>query len=167
VILPLPPPDNITDVISITPPLPNRITKSTWAPYRIVRGSRALGDEPLKLPDNTIIDLNTNNSAPVFTSNNSPPLYAFTPNNALPLYAPAGTPIYFEILFSPSGQVITRNLTSDKIHLWVRVPNTDFPNDPFRGDPTLVTIFVRTGFVGAYSPDPAASAGGNPYTFVK
>jgi prepilin-type N-terminal cleavage/methylation domain-containing protein len=142
------------DKITVAPPLPYPIPKLGWASYRVVRGSRTLGDEPLKLPENTVIDIDTNTQ--------------FTVKNPLPIsYDSAnGKPLYIDILFAPSGQVISRGLSVDKLHLWVRVPNPDDLADPFRGDPTLVSIYAHTGFVGAYSPDPT-KPGGNPYGLVK
>jgi hypothetical protein len=48
-------------------------------------------------------------------------------------------------------------------NLWVRMPNIDFPADPFRGDPTIVSVFTKTGFVGAFPPSPGAA----PYSLVR
>ncbi len=123
--------------IKITPAL--RFPISTPTPnYRILRAPRAVGDETLKLPDETLIDLGTN----------------ATFGNLLPL-APgpvAGTG-YVDILFSPSGSVISRGIASSTINLWVRSPSPNAPTDLYKGDPSIVSVFVRTGFVGAFNPD--------------
>lgn len=112
--------------------------------FRIVRAPRIAGEETLKMPDGTIIDLQTN----------------VTYSNALS----SPNPTYYDILFSPSGEVIYPAMASSNINLWVRMPNTDFPTDVFRGDPTIVSVFTKTGFVGAFPPVPGAA---NPYALVR
>jgi hypothetical protein len=116
--------------------------------FRIVRAPRVAGEETLKMPDGTIIDLQTNNGG------------AFAPANPLPI-----TNGYVDILFSPSGEVIYPAMASSNINLWVRMPNTDFPTDVFRGDPTIVSVFTKTGFVGAFPP--ASGTPATPYTLVR
>jgi prepilin-type N-terminal cleavage/methylation domain-containing protein len=148
---------NTSSKFTIKPPLGNALLSTKN--YRIVRAPRAVGEETLKLPENTIIDVLTNQ-----TYNNPLPLND-TIDEVAVLFTPAFI-IYnfYDIVFSPSGQVISRGVAGDKIHLWVRAPNPDDALNVFRGAPTLVSIFVRTGFVGAYDPDPN---GANPYDLVK
>jgi prepilin-type N-terminal cleavage/methylation domain-containing protein len=142
--------------IVVSPPLPTALGATTN--WRIVRAPRVIGDETLKMPEATLIDLDTNT---IF-------------NSQLPTNNPFNDPAqsvgagYVDILFAPNGSVISRGVTTDKIHLWVRSPSEDNnqAGNVFRGDPTLVTVFVRTGFVGAFAPDPNLPAN-NPYTFVK
>ena len=135
--------------VKINPPLPFPINTPT-ASYRITRAPRPVGEETLKMPEGTIIDLQTNINS-----------------NTLPLPDPNSGTGYFYILFAPTGQVISRGITWDKIHLWVRAPSNDpaLTLDPFRGDPTLLSIFVRTGFVGSFKPNPNIPPG--PYDLVK
>src|SRR5205807_890979 len=63
-----------------------------------------------------------------------------------------------DILFSPSGEVISRGLSTDKIILWVRDVSVDgtvqqgqgmsgIPN----GDQSLVVVYARTGFIAAHA----------------
>ena len=144
------------DFVTISPPLVN--TMQTTTNFRILRAPRVAGNETLKLPDFTLIDLGTNTEFPV--------------KNALP--APNiidnGTANYVDILFSPTGAVITPGVTTNTINLWVRSPSEDSAvaaANPFRGDPTIVAVFVRTGFVGAFPPDPNTANPTYPYTYVK
>ena len=128
---------------TITPPRPYALAATMN--YRIIRAPRPVGEETLKLPEGTVIDLATNSVV-----------------NPLPQVDPG----YVDILFSPSGQVISRNVTTANIHLWVRAPINDpvQASDPFAGDPTIVSIFVRTGYVGAFPP---ARPPANPYILVR
>lgn len=137
--------------INISPPLAYPIpTGARTSNYRIIRRPRVVGDETLKLPHGTMIDLKVSGNVP----------YVFELNSATP---PMPVPVAVDILFAPSGEVISPGLAADKIHLWVRAPSNDAATDtPYRGDPTLISIFVRTGFVGAYQP----AQSGNPYALV-
>jgi prepilin-type N-terminal cleavage/methylation domain-containing protein len=127
-------------IVALPPVMPIGPTSN----FRIVRAPRVAGEETLKMPDGTIIDLQTN----------------VTYGNALS----SPNPTYYDVLFSPSGEVISPPMASSNINLWVRMPNTDFPTDVFRGDPTIVSIFTKTGFVGAFPPVPG---GPNPYSLVR
>ena len=145
----------VGSAIKITPPLPYGIGPvsggTMTSNYRIVRAPRAVGDETLKMPEGTVIELATNG-----------PING--PLNPLPItYDPiTGLPVYLDILFAPTGTVITRSMTSANLHLWVRAPDLTVPNDFYKGNPTIISIFTRTGFAGAY--DPSTSA--NPYLNV-
>ena len=134
------------------------------ASYRILRSPRTIGDETLKLPDSTLIDLNPNLGTVV----GNPTLTSLNPNPLPPIDAANVGTNYVDILFSPSGTVISKGITTDKINLWVRAPISDKSNseyDPFRGAPTIVAVFVQTGFTGAFPPNP--NTPGNPYSLVK
>ena len=130
--------------VAISPPLTHPISTPT-ANYRIVRSPRAVGDETLKLPEDTVIDLQTNANFnnPLVIGNNFE----------------SG---FVDIVFSPSGEVISRGVTGANIHLWVRSPDPNNPGDFFRGDPTIVSVFVKTGFTGAFP----ISRLGSPYLLV-
>ncbi len=132
--------------LQVSPPLPYPIMVPTSS-YRIIRSPRPAGEEKLSLPDSTIIDIQTN----------------MTFNSPLPPTDPLAGSGFADILFGPSGQVISRNVATANIHLWIRSPNQDFPTDVFRGDPTIVSVFVRSGFIGAYPPDRSLT----PYALVK
>jgi prepilin-type N-terminal cleavage/methylation domain-containing protein len=148
----------ITDVtqsmVKVQPPLPHKLATLT-ANYRIARSPRPVGDEMLKMPDGTVIDLLTNQPAPKGFNNPLPPS---DPNSGIG---------FVDILFGPSGAVISRGMATANIHLWVRAPDPDpiKAADPYRGDPTIVSVFVRTGLVDAYSPAPLSA--GSPYLLVR
>jgi prepilin-type N-terminal cleavage/methylation domain-containing protein len=138
--------------VQVKPPLPHKVVTAT-ANYRIARSPRAVGDETLKMPDGTVIDLQTNGDF----GNPLPPL---DPN----LISGTG---FVDILFAPSGAVISRGVATANIHLWVRAPDPDpiKAGDFYRGDPTIVSVFVRTGLVEAFSPAPLSA--GSPYQLVR
>jgi prepilin-type N-terminal cleavage/methylation domain-containing protein len=143
--------------IVVNPPLANPIGTPTTN-YRIVRSPRPVGDETLKLPTGTVIDLMTNLT---FLS----PL-PFDPNSI--------NGGYIDILFAPSGEVISRGVSAPNLNLWVRTPAPFDPNnvtavtDPYRGDPNIVSVFVRTGLVNAFKPARPGPANptNNPYLLV-
>jgi prepilin-type N-terminal cleavage/methylation domain-containing protein len=134
----------------ITPPLPYPLLTPT-ANYRVVRSPRVVGDETLKLPDQTVIDLKTNTDF----------------NNPLPPTDTSSGTGFVDILFGPSGAVISRGVSTATINLWVRAPDSNNPTDIYRGDPTIVAVFVRTGLVNAYPPAPLSAVNPNPYLLVK
>ena len=111
--------------------------------YRIIRQPRPIGDDPLQMPANIIIDL--------------------APRN-LGYDLPAPT---LDIMFSPDGRVIGPLAAYDKIILWVRdvtVPGA--PGDyPPQNDPALVCIYPRTGLIEAWPVD-TYLANTSPYTFT-
>lgn len=130
-------------------------------PYRIIRQPRKLlGEEDLNLPDGVAIL--------------SP---AYVPQPALP--SPPGSlnvpsrivdptlPPYYEIMFSPAGNVIGQGVGQDKVYLWLfdtdiltsTIP-TDLPNNPLpqKAQPAvIIAIQVRTGLIGTYATDPPPS----------
>ena len=137
-----------TNTIAVTPPLayPLAATQS----YRVMRAPRTMADDPVKLPEGTFIDMDTN---AVFGNATPPILNVKTEGTG-----------HVDILFAPNGTVISKGVANSNIHLWVRAAAQDQPANVFRGDPTLVSVFVRTGFVGAFQVDPVTA---NPYTHVK
>jgi prepilin-type N-terminal cleavage/methylation domain-containing protein len=120
-------------------------TGITQTDYRIIRGPRILsGEKGLQLPQDVAIDTSTNT-----LFGNSLPQNPFTGE--------------FDILFAPSGQVISRGLSTDKILLWVRDVSQDttvgLPGVGIgpgagglpAGDQDLVVVHTRTGFIGAHN----------------
>ena len=149
--------------------------------WRIVRQPRAVG-ETLSMPTDVVIDLGTNNgiatSTPPWASPNTPPppvangaatnplVWSF--GNVLPMQ-PAGAAggVYMDILFSPSGSVLSPQLSQSYIALWVRTPDTTTapnasPYNVYAGTPTIIAVWGQTGLVGAYPP-----AQGNPYQDIR
>ncbi len=111
--------------------------------YRIARGPRPVaGEDTIFLPDDVVVDMGANRSI-------------LTPDPA------TGN---LDILFMPSGAIQGPAGRSGKIILWVRDAD---PNNPSvsssPGDQTLITIFTRTGQIGAY---PVDLNGPDPYSFT-
>jgi prepilin-type N-terminal cleavage/methylation domain-containing protein len=155
-------------------------TPFTTQSYQVSRKARPVVGEPvLQLPKDIAIDLDRESTAP-----GVPPKWY----RMYPKLGNTGGSNPFDILFSPSGQVIGAegNLGS-RICLWVRdiSINTTGPNvgnDPTRTDPTflppgentLITIYTRTGHVAAHPVDPsglildtATSTNWNPFKFTQ
>jgi prepilin-type N-terminal cleavage/methylation domain-containing protein len=110
------------------PLLPGPLTSQ----YRVIRAPRVLtGETPLQLPKDVAIDANQKFPGDPF---------GFTP------------PI--DILFSPSGSVVSPAGVSGKIIFWVRDTGKD-PSEP--GEQFLVVIQVRTGFIAVHPADPYSS----------
>lgn len=96
--------------------------------YRILRQPRILiGEEPMNLPNNFAVDMNTLSGASVAMGSFGAP----------------------EILFSPTGAVVGSNAASGRVYLYV--------HDMTQTDPNMagiIAIQCRTGFIGAYSVAP-------------
>jgi hypothetical protein len=154
--------------LQVWPPLPNPINGGTTN-FRIVRGPRVAGTEMLQMPEFTFIDLNTNGAYNSPLPNLSKATIGATVNandKEIGEEAIDGADLAnsgnasLDILFSPSGQVITPGVATSNLNLWVRSPSEagHLAGDPmpwlnpFHGDPTIVSVFVRTGTVGAYKP---------------
>lgn len=124
--------------------------------YRIIRAPRVTGDDVLQFPDPVKIDLRTNIDYSKTLSAGG----AVT----LPKRNGDGS---IDILFAPSGAVISAGITTDTINLWVRDCETNpqpapAAADPLNGQQTIVAIHVRSGLTTTHPP-----AGPNdPYKFV-
>jgi type II secretory pathway pseudopilin PulG len=111
--------------------------------YRIIRAPRVTGDDILQLPDEVMIDTTTN----------------FRFGNPLPTPNSDGS---IDILFSPSGAVISPGTTTDSINLWVR-DATYASASATDGEQAIVAVYVRSGLIATHPPAP----GNDPYAFVK
>jgi prepilin-type N-terminal cleavage/methylation domain-containing protein len=126
------------------PPPSTQVIKS----YRIIRGTRVVqGEEPLKLPNNVgifkgiLVD---------YTGG--------TPSQTVSLVKVPGTRVgnlqgkgsnAFEILFAPSGRVLTPNV--DPIWIWIADETAD---DPTRqNEPVILSIKAATGLIANYPVD--------------
>jgi prepilin-type N-terminal cleavage/methylation domain-containing protein len=106
--------------------------------YRIIRSPRVLtGETPLQLPKDVAID--------------GTPKFSGDPFGFLP-------PV--DILFSPSGGVLSPAGVGGKIIFWIRDTSKD-PSAP--GEQFLVVIQVRTGFIAVHPVDVYS---GSPYRFA-
>ncbi len=93
-----------------------------------------------------------------------------TPTTTIGIDIPT-TAVEFDILFSPSGQVVGN--PAALICLWVRNPEklpagTNPRNDMNNaGEQALVVIYPRSGLVATQPPDPDAGPTGDVYKFAK
>jgi prepilin-type N-terminal cleavage/methylation domain-containing protein len=135
--------------------------------YRVLRSPRVLGEETLPLPNGVVVDLSVNfNNNPPYPGNLGNPPYVGNPNNPLPVvyvYPAGGGGVpsggYVDVLFAPSGAVITSQLTQSNMNFWVRSPDVLTPNNIYFGAPTIISVFAATGLTGAFTP----LQGPNPY----
>src|SRR5579884_4093073 len=116
-----------------TPPLPTNAGLTATAPnYRIIRQAQPIsGEPPLNLPDTVIIDFSVN------ATNGNQPLSNLQPSNS-------GN---YDILFDQTGKVVTQKTGSTPIFLWVRDGSSSNANDLLVGNPTLIVVQPRTGFI--------------------
>ena len=114
-----------------------------------------VGSDPLSLPSGVAININTNN-----------------------VYGAALPPAVngnIDILFSPTGAVISPGMAAQDIKLWLidtTQPGTGSPNT-FNGDQFIVTIAARTGLISIHPVDVTPKVGSspaqyqNPYSFTQ
>jgi prepilin-type N-terminal cleavage/methylation domain-containing protein len=115
--------------------------------WRIIRQPRpVVGEDVLTLPQDVVVDI----------SNMPPPAGSTTTttwSQNVPTRTTGGV-TYYEILFSPAGGVMGQVASSGKIVLWMRDVNVPSPVQgdapSMQGNPTLVSVQVRTGFIGSY-----------------
>jgi prepilin-type N-terminal cleavage/methylation domain-containing protein len=122
-----------------------------------------LGEPTLQLTGGTIIDVRT-----------TPPTTTY---GVAPTTDVTGTTAHFDILFSPSGNVMYS--TGGIICLWVRDPEkTPHPRvGPAgiddraaynaAGEQSLVTVYTHTGVIATHPPAWAPSANNDPYHYAK
>ena len=143
----------VFDMIVLKSPLPEGIT-SPVKHFRVMRAPRPTGDEVLDLPKTIAVDANTND----WYDGKAPGV------ESLPISAVGN----LDIMFAPTGRCITK---FGKPHcvLWVRSTDEDsapaVQADWFRGEPTLIVIYVDSGMVAAYQVNTGNVA--NPYDLVK
>lgn len=155
--------DSTMDFLRLASPAPTLNSGGTTS-YRIFRQPRPLlGEESLTLPDGVAI------FQPIQNNSNNPPLPSG--GNANIPQRPAG---FFEILFSPSGNVIGQGLGSDQVYIWIYDTNISGSDTPFTGLPTtgqpplIIAIQTRTGLIGTYPVDPNnPNTGVDPYQFAR
>jgi len=172
------------DYVMIDPPLAYPIVSGQQTfDYRIQRRPRTMGNDFLDLPEGTVIDVSTNlGTTAVFAKagvNNPLPWDNSLPVALAPIppAAPIAQGYYVDILFSPTGNVITPNVHTQTMNLWVRAPSEQLNPAPWAPDvyrpiapvtepiglPTIIAVHVQTGLVAAYAPGPS----NNPYVNVR
>jgi prepilin-type N-terminal cleavage/methylation domain-containing protein len=142
--------------------------------YRIISQPRRLpGEQLLQLPDNVGIEWRKRSIAapayPVLTdySRNLPGNWSPDADDrtspALPAALTALDPLHLDILFAPSGAVISPGATNNQILLWVRDLTKDNTANILAGGAALIAVQPRTGFIAAHP----VSSGADPYEFTK
>jgi hypothetical protein len=129
----------------------NGLTGYYTTQWRIIRQPRRMpGEDSLTLNGNAVIDLGPGpNGVPLTLSPNVP--MRTTPGQT-----------YYEILFAPNGGVVGRGTVgSDRIVLWV---HDSTQSDPTANGPALISVQVRTGFIGSY---PVDMNGADPYSLTR
>lgn len=120
--------------------------------FRIVRQPRVMvGEKPLQLPRDVIIDLANNFGNPALTTDAG---HTFLPGGSL------------DIVFGSRGQVIGANAIGGKIIL--RVRNGTRNSDD--GDQLLITVHTRTGLITSHpvnTDPPFGNVGHDPYRFIR
>jgi prepilin-type N-terminal cleavage/methylation domain-containing protein len=137
---------NPYDILNLAPTSSAGVTTTT--DYKIFRAPRPLaGENTLPLPKDVVIDTSTNS----------------TYGNSLPVNSTLNS---IDILFLPSGGVMpTSGAVSDKIQLWVRDVVEDDnvkSSGTLSGEQTIVTIYIRTGFIAAHPVDATVQTQGTP-----
>ena len=126
-----------------SPPAASNAPLTLTNNYRIIRQPRPLmGENTLVLPDKVYVAFDqTDAAADPYGKNSANIPQSYTGAN-------------WEILFSPSGQVI--NARGGRIILWLADDNNV-------SKPTLLTVYSFTGAVGAHPEAPGA----DPYAFTR
>ena len=131
-------------VVTLPPSLLPASASYVNVPFRIIRQPRVvLGEEPLLLPGNTLIDTSQ--------SPNLPPVRT--------VYDTGSAVTCYEILFGPSGAVVGPAASHDMIFLWLFTQNNTAP-------PVLVTIRTRTGLIGV-NPVNQSPGATDAYSFAR
>jgi hypothetical protein len=134
------------------------------ANYRILRQPRVLlGEKPLEVPGDTVIDLgppartDPATGEPLSFLSASPTRSVNVPER---LVAGAIGPkkLFLEVVFAPNGAVLSQH--TGKVILWLRDGTARAPD---LGSPNLLVIPVSTGFVAPYEVAP----GSNPYLYTE
>jgi prepilin-type N-terminal cleavage/methylation domain-containing protein len=139
----------------VTPTTPTTtVTAGAGTPYKIIRGVRPIDGEPLlNLTQDVVVDFGS------VTFGGSPQAMS---------QAPTATTLggNWYVLFTPNGGLQTSGgtlSTTGKVVLWVRDSIKDSPLD---GQPTLITVYSRSGAIGAYPVNSDSTLGG-PWLFTQ
>jgi prepilin-type N-terminal cleavage/methylation domain-containing protein len=151
----------VTGPPSNTAPADPRLPSTlTCGDFRIIRKPRPKsGEAALQLPTNVVIDVPTS----VSTYGSSLP----TPSHAAYGVNKTGN---IDILFAPSGEVISAGLPSNDLLLWLRDTSEDPPpgtKNMFGGPQYLVIVRIRTGMVAVQPVDITPNAATNPTGYLQ
>ena len=124
---------------------------------KIIRAPRVASDDLLQLPGNIVVDLGLCYK------------YRAYGNYPLPYTLSNGNVTSLDILFAPSGTVVTPGVATDFLALWVR---DVYAGNEFQIGPSLVAVYVRSGLIAVQPPNDGGvpanpPTGTDPYKFVK
>jgi prepilin-type N-terminal cleavage/methylation domain-containing protein len=136
-----------TGTLPVPGPPAATYTTLTFNPRIIRQPRRVPGEDVLRLPQDIVVDLSPIPNATTVTWSQNIPWRGTVPVGTAQIRN-------YEIMFSPSGDVIGQAASSGKILLWVRDSTVNPPSQgdspPMQGNPTLVALQVRGGFLGTY-----------------
>lgn len=134
--------DATNNLLIVSPPLSaTELLGMPTTNFTVIRAARPADGDRLELPRDIGIDL------------------------AFSQYSGAGG--FFDILFAPSGNVIGSQAHLDFLVLWVRnLTYTSGANPEFDGEPSLISVHVRSGLVAAYPPNHDPTSMTTRYKFV-
>ncbi len=113
--------------------------------FRILRSPRVLVGEDIKsLPANLAVNIGASLNIP---------------QRNVPASGSAPSTTFYEILFAPSGSIIGQGTGAGKVILYVQ----DYNPVGNPGEPTLIVIDVRSGFIGAF---PVGPPGQDPFYYT-
>lgn len=149
-------------------PLPEGYTGTSLDPnagadYKIPMEAQPTEDiNPIRLPDGVVIDLGSMPTAGVLTASNRAADPASVRLTRLPVDSQSG---YFDILFSPTGQVMSSASVEQFLALWIREELSTVEEQqvtasirqkrvkfPVRGTHLLMTVVPRTGSIKSVDP---------------
>jgi prepilin-type N-terminal cleavage/methylation domain-containing protein len=149
--------------ITLVRPLPYAIPQNTGATFRIFRTPKPVSNSK----DTTGVSTEDILRVPVGAAVNIAANAQFNATNGYSL-TPAVPPL--DIMFAPNGSVMFPAPHSDKIMLWVTGTVRDAAGkvNPLQGQPSLVVVNSRTGYIAGYSVNIAPDAKGvaRPYSNV-
>jgi prepilin-type N-terminal cleavage/methylation domain-containing protein len=156
------------------PPNGSGLPANGTANFRIVRAPRVISEEMLPLPEGVVVDINVNRNLNPVTNQ---PYMAALYQNTLPMSPvfgpvppnPPGTVVgaYIDVIFGPSGSVMTTGLSQATMNFWVRQPDPNNAANIFAGTPSIIAVFGTTGLTGAFPPAPIVNPAINPYMDIQ
>jgi prepilin-type N-terminal cleavage/methylation domain-containing protein len=133
---------------------PTTVAAAPGTPYKIIRGVRPIDGEPLlNLTQDVIIDFGSVTFGATPQPMSQAPQAATLNNNWYALFTPNGG-------LQTSGGTLS---TTGKVVLWVR---DSLKDSAFDAQPTLITVYSRSGAIGAYPVNSDSTLGG-PWFFTQ
>jgi prepilin-type N-terminal cleavage/methylation domain-containing protein len=156
---PNPPTPPVPHTFLITPPLQADVYNTF--PYRIIRGPRDVeGEEVMKMPVDVVVDPDPFGPLAASYAPNQPPRPPL-PGALTIVFLPGGGVMQEPLMpgaTGPAGYIYP----SGKFILYVRDPTL---GTPYEGEPTLITVYTRTGAIAAHPVNQSSPT--NPWLFTQ